>query len=76
MPEHGDGQGQMRRASQGPRTGTVGTKKGQPDQARAIVVYHSKRWLVLRQHILNRDPICRMCLRLEFPRFGGHGLIR
>jgi 5-methylcytosine-specific restriction endonuclease McrA len=36
-------------------------RRANPDQARAIVVYHSKRWLVLRRHVLNRDPICRMC---------------
>jgi 5-methylcytosine-specific restriction endonuclease McrA len=32
-------------------------------QARAVQVYHSKRWLMVRKAVLSRDPLCVLCDR-------------
>jgi 5-methylcytosine-specific restriction enzyme A len=36
-------------------------RRNDDKQGRAVQVYHSKRWLMVRKHVLDRDPICKMC---------------
>jgi 5-methylcytosine-specific restriction protein A len=33
-------------------------RRADPDRGKRVALYHSKRWLVLRRHILFEKPIC------------------
>jgi 5-methylcytosine-specific restriction endonuclease McrA len=36
-------------------------RRANATQARAIQVYHSKQWAMLRKFVLDPDPICKGC---------------